>query len=365
MASNVGTVSSGQSMDSEKVLVCLLASTRAHKLTFPSMKRHVLDELNADLALALLTDGTYDEFDPYWRQAKYRWTAPIRSDYGEAYDVVQRQLCEENNVMPPDWRILLGVKGIWLGGIKSRDPQLSASSILPLCRWILLRRLKEEGVIELYDRFVITRSDFVWLSPHPPLSMLEREALWVPEGENWDGLNDRHLVVSRAHLPECLNMIEDILLHPDELLREMKHRSNWNDEQFLAHHLGRKGLLQSVKTFPYVMYTARAKDDVGPTWSRGRYEPSVGHFVKYGYEFQMAKAYSSIIRTREDWASGGWTNFDPAAVRTEPSSLMGRVHYALLRSYYRCLMAWRRPDRIERIARFFKWRLKELKPPLR
>ena len=30
----------------ERVLVCLLASTRAHQLTFPSFKRQVLDELN-------------------------------------------------------------------------------------------------------------------------------------------------------------------------------------------------------------------------------------------------------------------------------------------------------------------------------
>jgi hypothetical protein len=41
------------SLVAKKVLVCLLASTRAHQLTFPSFKRQVLDESNGDLALAL------------------------------------------------------------------------------------------------------------------------------------------------------------------------------------------------------------------------------------------------------------------------------------------------------------------------
>jgi hypothetical protein len=50
----------------EKVLICLLASTRAHQLTFPSFKRKVLDELNGDLALALTIDESYDYANPFW-----------------------------------------------------------------------------------------------------------------------------------------------------------------------------------------------------------------------------------------------------------------------------------------------------------
>ena len=75
----------------EKVLVCLLASTRAHQLTFPSFKRQVLDELNGDLALALTIDEKYDYANPFWQHAKYRWTAPDFSDYGEGFDLAQRR----------------------------------------------------------------------------------------------------------------------------------------------------------------------------------------------------------------------------------------------------------------------------------
>jgi hypothetical protein len=69
-----------RSVAMEKVLVCLLAKTRAHRVTFPSFKRQVLDELNGDLALALLVDEKYDYANPLWQLAKYRWTAPDYSD---------------------------------------------------------------------------------------------------------------------------------------------------------------------------------------------------------------------------------------------------------------------------------------------
>ena len=41
---------SSDNFETERVLVCLLASTRAHQLTFPSFKRQVLDELKGSLA---------------------------------------------------------------------------------------------------------------------------------------------------------------------------------------------------------------------------------------------------------------------------------------------------------------------------
>jgi len=44
------------------------------------------------------------------------------------------------------------------------------------------------GLLERYDRFVITRSDFIWDCPHPPLSVLSPDAIWFPDGEYGGGL---------------------------------------------------------------------------------------------------------------------------------------------------------------------------------
>jgi hypothetical protein len=338
----------------ERVLVCLLGSTRSHQLTFPSFKQHVLDELNADLALALVIGDRYDYSNPLWQHAKYRWTAPDFADYGEAFDRVQRCLCEERNIQPPDWRILLRVKGIWQGRIKSSDPQPSASSILPFSRWLLLRNLQQDGVLDRYDRFVITRSDFLWLCPHPPLSILDRNALWFPDGEHWDGINDRHLVVSRKDVVSCLNGIEDILFHPEELYEDLKDRE-CNDEAFLRHHLTRRGILDRAEFFPYVMYAARATSDDSPTWSSGRYEPASGHFVKYESEFRSARAFATIIRSRADWESGRWRQFRPELAALPQVSMPRRLWHVCKSLYYKftqLLDGLSRTGRRDRLVRY-------------
>ena len=343
----------------ERVLVCVTCSTRGHEVTFPSFKRQVLDQLNADLALALAIDEQYDYRNPFWQHARYRWTAPDYSDYGDAFDLAQRVLCHADNATAPDWRSLLRIKGIWLGGILSPDPQPSASAILPFCRWLLLHGLQQDHVLDRYDRFVITRSDFVWRCPHPPLSVLDPGGIWVPDGENYDGLADRHLVVSRADVVDCLNLIEAILLRPLELYEEMKHRSDWNNEQVWMHHLGRKGLLHKVRRFPYVMYLARDKRDDSPTWSRGRYDAALGHCIKYETEFDSANAFATVIRNRADWESGEWQQFDPAAVASHPVSLASR----LMDGWYGLLWALKRPGRIRRFWRFCS-RTVRLTPPM-
>ncbi|MGZ5374767.1 MAG: hypothetical protein ACXWDK_10920, partial [Aeromicrobium sp.] len=201
----------------ERVLVCILASTRAHGVTWPSFKTQVLDELNADLALAITVDEKYGYANPFWQHAKHRWTGFQPADMGDSFELAQQWLCQQYGIEPPDWRSMLGIKGLWQGGIRSADPQPSFTANLFFCRWLLLQGLQQDGVLDRYDRFVITRSDFVWLCPHPPLSILDRGSLWIPDGEQYGGLTDRHLVVSREDAAAALSLIDDILLRPEEL----------------------------------------------------------------------------------------------------------------------------------------------------
>jgi hypothetical protein len=330
----------------EKVLVCLLGSTRAHQLTFPRFKQRVLDELNADLALALVGEN-YDYANPFWKHAKYLWTAPFFSDFGEAFDLAQRRLCQERKLAAPHWRIMLGINGAWQGGIQSPDPQPGHASLEFYCRWLLLQSLKQDDILDRYDRFVITRSDFVWLCPHPPLSILDSDNIWVPNDEHYGGLNPRHLVVSRADVVNCLNLIEDILLEPLQLYQELKGRAaeENNIESFLANHLRRKGLFDKVKTFPYVMYLARQVGDNSRTWSSGRYEPAVGHYIKYEAEFRTASAYATVIKSCADWEDGAWRQFDPISCR---------FRYTFTAASEKIVSALRRPGRVARFLRFCK-----------
>jgi hypothetical protein len=351
----------------ERALVCLLSSTRGHQIAFPSFKRHVLDELDADLALAIAIDENYDYSNPYWQHAKYRWTFAVVRDWGEAYDRAQQWLCRQKNIEPLDWRIMLDIKGIWQGGIKSADPQPSLSAMQPFCRWLLLRGLLRDDVLDRYDRFIISRSDFVWMCPHPPLSVLDNESIWIPNAEFHGGLPDRHLVVSRADVVNCLNIIEDIVLRPSDLYKELKRKSSWDNKSFMAHHklprpngvvdwnseqmlaghMERKGLLSKIKLFPYVMYTGRAFNDKSATWSPGTYEPRAGHYIKYPTEYHFALAYATMIKSRKDWETGAWKHFiiNPPAI--PPLSITQKAYRVLAK-------AIKPPGRVASGARFLR-----------
>ena len=347
-------------MNSERVLVCLLASTRAHKLTFPSFKKYVLDELDADLALALAINENYNHKNPLWQSAKYRWTVPDMKDYGKGFDMAQRSLCEQFNIVPTDWRLMLELKGLWQGGIRTPNPQPTASALSPFCRWLLLNGLHKDGILNLYDRFVITRSDFLWLCPHPPLSILDRHAIWIPDGEDYGGVNDRHLVVSRADVADCLNVLNDIVLQPTELYAEMRNQRGdhgWNNEFFFAQHLRRKGLFHKIKRFPYFMYLGRSFWDRTATWSPGRYEPAVGHYIKYEREYRAACNCARLIRSGADWKNVDWEQVEAEVTESaDPRSprFHLRIWYVSLDWYLRIHSALRRPGRTARFFRFLR-----------
>jgi hypothetical protein len=284
----------------ERVLVCVLAQTRAHQLTWVNFKRNLLEELDADLALCIGVTEDYDYSNPFWQHAKYRWATPEYDDFGGGFDRAQRWFMPDPPLDIPDWRSLLDVKGHWLGGIKGEGAQPGAAGILIFYRWLLLQNIMKQKLLEEYDRFIITRSDFYWLCPHPPLSVLKPDYIWFPDGEFYGGLSDRHLIVSSRDLYNSLNLIEKIVLRPAELTKDMIHHSNWNIEKFIFFCLNRNRLLSRVALFPYIMFAVRGTED--PTsWASGRFAEQVGMMVKYTTELTLAKRYEGRIKIRRDW----------------------------------------------------------------
>jgi hypothetical protein len=287
-------------MRPERTLVCVLAQTRAHALTWPSFKRNVLDELHADLALAIGVDERYDYANPFWQHAKYRWTTPEYSDFSDAFDEAQLDLVNGTRPVTFDWHDIMKIKDQWLGGIKGPEAHPAAAAILIYFRWVLLHNIMQDNLHKKYDRFVITRSDFMWPIPHPPLSVLTPSDIWFPDGEYYGGLTDRHLVVSGVDLPKVINLIDDIVLRPAYLSSLMSSRTNWNLEGFIRFHLERQDLLRRTSVFPYVMYSVRGEQDK-TRWSAGSFNDELGVIVKYNSEYISAKSYANRICSRLDW----------------------------------------------------------------
>jgi hypothetical protein len=225
-------------------LVCVLAETRAHALTWHKFQKNILQHLKADLAVCIEETETYDYTNPYWTHATYRWTTPTYEDWGVAYDQAKKDLGSSE-----DWRVLLKVGKQWLGGIKGKDSQPGSAGILLYFRMFLLRCLQSEDIFSKYKRIIVTRSDFIWDIPHPGLESMDPDAIWIPNGERYGGFTDRHAILSQSNYEAYLNILHPVLTSPSQLASAMSGRTKWNLEQFIFFSLSRAK--NRVKLFPY------------------------------------------------------------------------------------------------------------------
>lgn len=277
-------------MVDEKTLVIVLGETREHELTFENFKVNVLDVLKADLCVCIGIGDDYDIRNPYYEQACYRFTYPEPKDYGDAFESAAAYILKGKEKTETfngeildrrSWREFLKIKDQWMGGVRDKmDEQPGSGAILLFYRWYLLKNLEECNLLSRYDYFVITRSDFVYTLPHPPMDLFEKEYMWFPNAQNYGGITDRHAILPRRFVVSYLDMLPKMMLTSNEYYTKMTVKTGWNLEQFIKFHLEQHQLLPFVRRFPYIMYTVRSYN--GKTrWSDGKWSEELGCFIKY------------------------------------------------------------------------------------
>lgn len=282
-----------------KVLVCITAQARAGDLTWASFRANVLEPLGADLALCISESDSNNDLNPFWKEAQYKWTCREYNDYGDAFDEVQKEILGASIL--PEWRKLLSIPYQWLGGIKGDAAHPGPSAILIVYRWYLLRNILECGLLDVYEWFIITRSDFIWSYIHPPISYFDKNQIGIPYGENYGGYTDRHAVVHKTMLIRYLNIIHDIIVNSDKLHQGMKFDDRWNLEKYIFYELN-KSPKALVRYFPYVMYTVR-NSKTKTTWSQGIYNKDLGYYIKYPSEYRKAQRSIKILKRLGSWES--------------------------------------------------------------
>jgi hypothetical protein len=206
-------------------------------------------------------------------------------------------LVSQENVItykkPLYWREFLKVKKQFLGGIKDSDNQHPGSAgILIFFRWFLLKNLIDNDLINKYDRFVITRSDFIYQLPHPKVEFMNENCMWIPDCEHYRGYTDRHVILCKNNIESYLNILNNFILRSNEYFMKMKEHNNWNLEQLIKFHLEQNNVLHLVKEFPYVMYSVRNIN--GTTrWRQGNYSHELGYYIKYHSEYDKSSYYKN------------------------------------------------------------------------
>jgi hypothetical protein len=301
-------------MPKGRALVIVMGQLRAASMTWDNFRKNVLEECDADLAVCVPGDECFDPSNPFYRHAKYRWIIPFVHTLSETYDKVQSQIFADRSAESlPDWRILRKIPGPWLGGL-SEDTSGMRGAIELLLRWWAFDNLKASGAHAEYERFILTRSDLYYLAPHPPLGRMSSENIWIPDGEDYWGINPRHLIASAKDIEACCNVVERIVSNPEGLIAAM-NGPYWNVEKALELNLRLGDVLHRVKRFPYVMLLVRTEKDSTST-TVGAYDSQLGAFVKYGEELAEARRWAEFIKSRVDWEN----YFDGVMSKTELSS---------------------------------------------
>jgi hypothetical protein len=191
------------------------------------------------------------------------------------------------------WREFLKIKDHLFGGVKDKYNQHPGSAgILIFFRWFLLKNLIENDLINKYDRFIITRSDYIYQLPHPQLEWMDEKYIWIPDCEHYGGYTDRHVILSKNNIESYLNIFNNMVLRSNEYFMKMKNKHDWNLEQLIKFHLKQNNILHLVKEFPYVMYSVRNIN--GTTrWSGGIFSNSLGYYIKYKSEYDKSSDYKN------------------------------------------------------------------------
>lgn len=273
-------------------LVVILAETRASQTTFAQFEKYILQAFDADLALCVADNEREDTGNAFYKRARYVWKSPEYEDWGDGIEALATT-CRD------DWRDIVHIPHRWLGGLKGEVQQPGSGAIQIYFRMFLKQCLLESRVHEKYERVVITRSDFFHGVPHVPLDLLDSRYIWVPHGEHYGGINDRHVICPSGLVLNLLSVGDELTrISPLEQARQMRGRK-WNIERFLQFRYKQLGLHGKVRMYPYTMFTVREAGG-HTSWSSGAFDPGLGVYIKYPKEYTSYRIALWLVG-RKNW----------------------------------------------------------------
>ena len=277
-------------MESIKTLVVILGDTREPKLTYDNFKLNLIDELNADLCLCLTIKEDYDYNNPYYKLSKYNFLYNEPDDFSVAFDYAYENMTKPS--VEINWRDFIKNTDILFGGVKYNDEIIKGGGgIVLFLRWFLLKNLTENNLINKYDRFIITRSDYIYQLPHPKLKYLDGNCIWFPDSEHCGGYTDRHVVLSKNNVETYLNVFNSMITQYNNYY-SITTGCVTGIEKLIKFHLKEQNVLDKVREFPYVMYLVRSED--GKTrWAHGNYSQNLGYYIKYHPEYDRSSYYKN------------------------------------------------------------------------
>jgi hypothetical protein len=314
---------SDHNQGSLRPLICFVGTLRSLDNTAESLNKHLIEALDADVAVCVSRVSSEDEHKIAALPQNKIIDCCIYEDANEGYE----KLCDSISsarlgAMPSlPWRKALSINGNWLGGLRG----IPGSGMHLNYNYFKLNERLRSSTIQRnnYTHFIITRTDFQWLAPHPPLHLLSKKLAWIPEGEDYHGYNDRHIVCSAHNVHRYLNFF-DTLISGEAYIYLSPYKS-LNHEYQLKLHLIHQGIrVGRFKNLAYITGGA----DTQTNWSELKVKEidGVTYYCKYPGEVDSSTANSKALAEHRN----------PKLLIIKPKRLQSRIPIwkARLRNLY-------------------------------
>jgi hypothetical protein len=273
-----------------KTLTIVLCQTREGNFNYSSLLENVLGPLKSDLAFCGNAEPNSE--DKILNESRYIWNFPEPSDWATACDEISS---EESN-----WRELCIFGDNFLGGTGYGNT-VGSGLIIMYWREILRQNLTSE-ILNKYEWFVITRSDFKWIARHPSVELLNEDEIYFLDGEKYGGISDRHIIFNRSHADKILGIASPIFKDSSQLVEDLTRKGIYdlNPEKYLLTMLEKIGLESRLRFLPYMGFSIR-HPGANTRWSQGKYDKRLGLYIKYPTEFRYSNYAKFAIRSNKDW----------------------------------------------------------------
>mmetsp|Transcript_4708 Transcript_4708/g.14393 ORF Transcript_4708/g.14393 Transcript_4708/m.14393 type:complete len:326 (-) Transcript_4708:26-1003(-) len=248
------------------VALCLAGQIRMLSTTHLALEQHLLSVLRPDVFVYGPRDpGASDESSGPDLYGMRQYIVEERYEVEDIRSHLYSETKRASRVIELEY---LEVQGNWFGNQCLSPPLRDNRPGSAICMYYNQQKcmdmIREHELTrgQTYEYVVISRFDFRWLAPHPPLDLLrgQADAVWIPSGSDWEGgTNDRHAVIPRRHADVYLGawrlitegMAKDVML---DTLGSMKVNGypGPNTECFLKARLLYHNV--SVERFPSVAY---------------------------------------------------------------------------------------------------------------
>jgi len=277
-----------------KTLTIILGLTREANFTYPSLVTKVLTPLESDLAFCGSANG--NEPNPILENSRFVWNQPDPTDWSKT--------CDSISLDYGSWREFGKAPSNLLTG--TFPNQSAGPGMIFAYRWETLSRLITNEILEEYEWFVITRSDFLWEIEHPNISLLQKDKIYQMDGEKHGGISDRHIIFHRDNSSKVFSFAHPIFSADVSIKHKFVKsfsgkKSHLNFEKYLLFMARETGLESQLTLIPYLGYLIR-HEGTDTNWSSGVFDPDRNYYIKYPRELAAVSANKLSLRSQEDWS---------------------------------------------------------------